>query len=171
LNFAILNTVDVINMSLGGPPDPLLEELLDRAVDQGIIVIAAWGEGKTPTFPASVSGVIAAGRTSNAPKGSIPAPSEDVISLAPQNEYRYVSGSSVATAHVAGVVALLLSAHPGLTAERVAKALQSAVGVEDGIPMLDACRALNALGTDSLSKTPVNCSREIPTNQLHTFSE
>ncbi|MEM7671280.1 MAG: S8 family serine peptidase, partial [Pseudomonadota bacterium] len=80
LNFAILNEADVINLSLGGPHDPLVKELIGAALLKGAVVVAAWGTEEQPAFPASVPGVIAAG----SPIGrAIPAPSIDVISTAP----------------------------------------------------------------------------------------
>lgn len=149
LNFAILNQIDVVNISLGGPPDPLLEELVRAAVDSGLVVIAAWGEAETATFPASVPGVIAAG--GSAADRRIPAPAVDVISTAPHNDYRYFSGSSVAAAHVAGVASLLLAARPDLRPDDIARALRSAVTVRDNTPMLDACQALHTVAGEAVS--------------------
>ncbi|MEJ8472464.1 S8 family serine peptidase [Roseibium algae] len=149
LNFAILKKIKLINMSLGGPPDPLLEELVRAAIDDGLIIIAAWGEDQTATFPASVPGVIAAGRFGK--DHSIPAPATDVISTAPQNDYRYVSGSSVASAHVAGVVSLLLAIRPDLRSDAIASALRAAVTVRDEKPMLDACQALREVAETSVT--------------------
>ncbi|MEM6679594.1 MAG: S8 family serine peptidase, partial [Pseudomonadota bacterium] len=59
LNFALLNDVDVLNLSLGGPPDPLIEALVEAAIEQGIVVVAAHGETADTQFPASVEGAIA----------------------------------------------------------------------------------------------------------------
>jgi subtilisin family serine protease len=146
LNFAIVNDFDIINMSLGGPADPLLEELVQSAIGKGVVVIAAWGDGKTPAFPASGPGVIAAGKSS---EEGIPAPAVDVISTAPHDDYRYVSGSSVATAHVTGVAALLLAARPGLDPREVKEALEAGVTTRDGTPMLDACKALHSVMPDA----------------------
>lgn len=139
LNFAILNRIPVLNLSLGGPPDPLLEELVLAAIDRGSIVVAAWGETGIAAFPASLPGVIAAGRREH---GGIPAPSTDVLSTAPGGRYRYVSGSSVAAAHVSGVVALLLASRAGLGAQDVARTLNGALRDGDGGRLLDACAAL-----------------------------
>nr|WP_320142351.1 S8 family serine peptidase [uncultured Cohaesibacter sp.] len=139
LNFALLNGYDVINLSLGGPKDPLLEELIKAAIQKNIVVVAAWGEKEEASFPASVSGVIAAGGPT---KASIPAPSVDVISTAPHNDYRYVSGSSVAAAHISGILALLLELHPGLPAKTLAHVLHASVKKRDGDPMIDACAVL-----------------------------
>ncbi|MGR6466462.1 S8 family peptidase [Rhizobium sp. PAMB 3182] len=146
LNFAIVNDFDIINMSLGGPADPLLEELVQSAIGKGVVVVAAWGDGKTPAFPASGPGVIAAGKSTSE---GIPAPAVDVISTAPHDEYRYVSGSSVATAHVTGVAALLLAANPGLSPQAVKQALEAGVTTRDGAPMLDACKVLASVMTEA----------------------
>ncbi|WP_339948174.1 S8 family serine peptidase [uncultured Albimonas sp.] len=143
LNFAILNRIRVLNLSLGGPPDPLLAELIETALAEGAVVVAAWGEQAEPAFPASMPGVIAAGGTDG--RRGLPAPEIDVISAAPGEAYDYVSGSSVATAHVAGVAALLLAVRPELTSAQISRALEAAVVTRDGAPMLDACEALRAV--------------------------
>ncbi len=145
LNFAILNDIDVLNMSLGGQPDPLIEELLGAAREAGVVVVAAWGEALEPAFPASLPGVIAAGELS---ERSVPAPSVDVLSAAPGDDYDYFSGSSVAAAHVSGVVALMLAADGGLTGDEIRRTLDDAREMRGGRPVLDACEALRT-GVDA----------------------
>ncbi len=142
VNFAIVNDVKVLNMSIGGPPDPLLEELLQAAIQAGMVVVAATGESETKAFPASMPGVIAAGRYE---LGAIPAPATDVISTAPDAQYRYVSGSSVAAAHISGVVALLLAKRADLDPGAVTDALKAAMRDSKEQPMLDAYEALNVI--------------------------
>ena len=142
LNFAILNEIKVLNLSLGGPPDPLLEELVLRAIQNGSVVVAAWGESGQAVFPASVPGVIAAGRRKF---GGIPAPYIDVISTAPGGRYRFVSGSSVAAAHVSGVVALLLASNANLSSSEIEQILSGSLREQEGGPLLDACAALATL--------------------------
>ena len=67
----------------------------------------------------------------------------DVLSTAPGPDHRYVSGSSVATAHVSGVVALMLALEPGLTPQAISERLKNAVRGEDiTSAMLDACQAI-----------------------------
>ena len=71
-DFALREGVDVINLSLTGPDDPLLERLIDRAVKRGVVVIAAAQvngggdpESASPVsvgsfgFPASMPSVLA----------------------------------------------------------------------------------------------------------------
>ncbi|MBA83155.1 S8 family peptidase [Thalassobius sp. S69A] len=139
VNFAILNGIDVLNMSLGGPDDPLLTELIEAAMAKDMVVVAAAGETEETVFPASLPGVIAAGR---AGPGRIPAPMTDILSTAPGESHRYVSGSSIATAHVSGVAALVLAGNPDMPTADVGPRLLSAVDDAPQGPMLDACRAV-----------------------------
>ncbi|MEM7056478.1 MAG: S8 family serine peptidase [Pseudomonadota bacterium] len=142
LNFAVINQIDVLNLSLGGPPDPLLQELIETATSNGMVIVAALGESETPAFPASMPDVIAAGRRDF---GGIAAPATDVISTAPEGQYRYVSGSSVAAAHVSGVVVLLLAKRNDLTPSAVTQTLIRAQRNKGDGPVLDAFEALELI--------------------------
>ena len=112
VDFAARNGVQVLNMSLGGPYDPLLGKLIETAVlNHGMIVVAAAGQGGEESFPASHEHVIAATQSLKAAtEGSVPAPGVDILSTAPEGEYDFFSGSSVAAAHIAGIAALTLEA-------------------------------------------------------------
>lgn len=147
INFAILNDIRVLNLSVGGPFDPLLAELITEALAKDTVIIAAAGEQEETAFPASFDGVIAAGGGSTT---RVPAPMQDVITTAPGAAHRYASGSSIATAHVSGVVALMLTQKLDLTPGEVADALFAAVDAEGDMPVLDACKAIViAAGTGS----------------------
>src|SRR5579862_5447566 len=100
---AIEARVDVINLSLKGPSDPLLSRLIRRALDSGIIVVGAVpSDGVRNAFPTDIAGVIAADAIENGHSGAdvVLAPGRDVVSLAPQGHYDFYSGSSLATAEV-----------------------------------------------------------------------
>ncbi|TYZ60145.1 hypothetical protein PybrP1_006870, partial [[Pythium] brassicae (nom. inval.)] len=62
-----------------------------------------------------------AGRT----KPDVTAPGFDIVSAiaASDTSYAAASGSSMATPHVAGTIALMLSAHPSLTADELKRML------------------------------------------------
>ncbi|WP_017651904.1 S8 family serine peptidase [Fortiea contorta] len=47
----------------------------------------------------------------------------DILSTVPNNKYDYKPGTSMASPHVAGVVALMLSANPNLTAAQIRQIL------------------------------------------------
>lgn len=125
LDHAITAGSDVMNLSLGGPPDDLLERLLAKAIEQDIVVVAARGDGKPGAdFPASVPGVIAVGSVpAPAGGGRLIAPGLDVLTLVPPDGYDYLSGSSIAAAHVSGIVALLLERAPSMHASDVERLL------------------------------------------------
>ena len=116
LDFAIAHKAQVINLSLGGPPDRLLGGLLDAAQKRGIMVVAAVdpalpGGG----FPASYPGVIAVADegSGSAAAGVFLAPGRDVPTTGPPSRWYLVSGSSYAAAHVSGLLALLLEVNGG----------------------------------------------------------
>jgi subtilisin family serine protease len=121
----------VISMSLGGPVgSELLNTLIRRALDRGIIVVSAAGNNApTVVFPALVPGVIGCA-ASNAVKApwrlsglgaavAVTAPGELVWhdstridgNGTPQDDRINTSGTSYATATVAGLAALWLSFH------------------------------------------------------------
>jgi len=110
LHFAIDHRAQVVNLSLSGPPDPLLAKLLDVALARGATVVGAY-DPKLPHggFPASHQGVIAVSDESLAgyPDGVYIAPGRDVPTTQPGGRWFLVSGSSYAAAHVSGLAALV----------------------------------------------------------------
>lgn len=62
LDWLMSTKVDVINISLAGPPNRLLEKALQRAVDKRVVVMAAAGNGgpvARPMYPAAYESVVA----------------------------------------------------------------------------------------------------------------
>jgi subtilisin family serine protease len=157
--------VRLLNLSLGGPPDKLLRDLLEVAEHRGITVVAAaQKEGPSaPGFPASlptVIGVLASdlhGKVDGAPGGKptrlLAAPGIDILTTVPPKGYNEVRGSSLAAAHVTGVVALLLERAPGLSPIHVrailgttARPAKSSGGMpQPTIGVVDAYAALERL--------------------------
>lgn len=124
LDFAVSSRVDIINLSLAGPDDPLLARLLARAEAQGIsVVVAAPPPGdERDRFPASVSTVVAVATSEGVaqwPATAILAPGVDVLTTFPGDRYDYGSGSSLSSAHVSGVVALMRALDRRLTPQQV----------------------------------------------------
>ncbi|MFZ2313916.1 MAG: S8 family serine peptidase [Methylobacter sp.] len=113
LNQAIRMNSRIVNLSLSGPEDPLLKMLIEKALNEGIIVIAAVpGKDQIGSFPANVPGVLAVGRGGEVEKASFIAPGQDILTTVPHESYDFMTGSSFASPHVAGLIALLLQLHP-----------------------------------------------------------
>jgi hypothetical protein len=140
---AIEARVDIINLSLDGPNDPLLTRLVRHALDAGIIVVGAVPpEGPRDAFPTGITGVIAADAIENTldTGAAARAPGRDVLSLAPQDHYDFYSGSSLATAEITGIIALLRAERSHLTAPEALALLTTAT---PSVP--NACAALGVL--------------------------
>jgi Subtilase family len=117
LHHAISHRAAVINMSLSGPPDKLLAQLLDVALARGIVVVGAV-DAALPGggFPASHPGVIAvaADGPPSAVPGAVKAPAHDVPAPQPGGGWALLSGASYAAAQVSGLAALLRERGNGL---------------------------------------------------------
>ena len=152
LQFALDNRAKVVNMSLSGPDDRLLERLLDVALSSHVSVVAAIDEHSADGgFPAAYPGVLAVARDngSPAPSHALRAPGDDVPAPHPDGGWDFVSGSSFATAEVSGLVALMRELSPSITAAhlRDAMAAKSAIGLAAQRPaVIDACAAVAQAG-------------------------
>ncbi|MEO5938209.1 MAG: S8 family serine peptidase [Sphingomonas sp.] len=110
IEYAIDHDAQIINLSLTGPPDALLDKLIDVALARGISVVAAY-DGAVPNggFPASKPGVVAVADESlrSWPATVYGAPGRDIPTTEPGGKWYIVNGSSYAAAHVAGLIALV----------------------------------------------------------------
>jgi subtilisin family serine protease len=148
LNFAIQNGAQIINLSLSGPPDRLLDRLLDVALERSISIVGAIdAQASGPTFPANHHGVLAVATLtqSSATQTVAPllAPGSDVPTTAPGGRWSFVSGSSYAAAHVSGMLALLDQLQPGASPAHLRSLLQS--GTAPATATIDACSAVARL--------------------------
>lgn len=166
--------VDVINLSLGfaGPCDTFTQDIVNQILSANISMVAATGNhgadfggstDATVLSPANCKGVVAVGAVdfdlretdyTNTEGGlDIVAPGGThdfgVISLgAGPDQYVFQQGTSMAAPHVTGVIALMLQQDPTLTPEGVKQvlfALPSTCSGCNGLPMLDAERALKSV--------------------------
>jgi subtilisin family serine protease len=158
----------IVNMSLSGPSDPLLGDLIREGVRRGVLFVGAAAadapDGKAGLLhQAGVIEVASIGRPAApgpaAPKQAAPmqaapdsvlfAPGQEILTLLPGGHYDFASGDSIATAQVSGVVALLLARNPGLTATDAYGLMRntstrSLAGGGEGA-LVDACAALVSL--------------------------
>ncbi|MDP9045108.1 MAG: S8 family serine peptidase, partial [Pseudomonadota bacterium] len=142
LHAAIERHAQVINLSLGGPPDPLVRNLVETAQRRGITVVAAVNRtAPQGGFPAALRGVVAAldAPASDVRAGTVVAPGTDVPTTAPDSRWALVSGASYAAAHVSGLLALMLEARSRGPSPHAAIADDLVVRADGRI---DACSSL-----------------------------
>lgn len=149
---------DIINLSLGGPgdADDIVSSAVDAATAAGVVVVAAAGNNGSyydigKHSPASARTAITVGSvdkqnnisdfSSKGPvlnsdyiKPEVVAPGTGICSLQTNNRYEEMSGTSMASPHVAGAAALLLQARPALQPEQLKSILMSsATNISDDI--------------------------------------
>ena len=130
----------VVNMSLGATTSTTLNSAVQKAIDSGVTFVVAAGNSSADACgysPASVSGAITVGSTGKTDSRStfsnygscidIFAPGENIISALYSNNSgtQSMSGTSMASPHVAGVAARYLSQYPSATPSQVAVGIKS----------------------------------------------
>ena len=130
--YAADNGASVINMSWGSEHRSfVIQDAIDYAYARGVVLVAAAGNSQKPEaiFPAAYRKVIAVASTEQNQQRfyqsnfgaaiDIGAPGNVILSTQINNQYRLLTGTSMASPHVAGVAALMLAKRPGLTHEEV----------------------------------------------------
>lgn len=124
LDWLLAEKVHLINLSLGGPGDQVMQKVFAKLATLNVVVVAAAGNGgpaAPPAYPAAYPGVIAVTATDAADNLYVQANRGSYIALAapgvdiwvPDMELgHYVSGTSFSAAVVTGATALLLSLDP-----------------------------------------------------------
>lgn len=105
LSYALESDASIVNMSISGPRDPLLERIAALLPSRGMLLVAA-GDSREE-FPASAAQSVLASRL-------MPDARHGFMTLLPHDRYALRSGSSLSAARVSGVAALMLDATPQL---------------------------------------------------------
>jgi hypothetical protein len=123
---AIEARIEIVNLSLTGPADPLLSRLIDVGLRRGVVFVGATPPSSDGSvFPTGIPGVIsvdAAGARASA-DSVLFAPGSEVLTLVPDGRYDCLSGSSLAAASVSGGIALLLARDRNLHADNARELL------------------------------------------------
>ncbi|MCL7474415.1 MAG: S8 family serine peptidase [ANME-2 cluster archaeon] len=147
VQWSIDNGADIVSMSFGGPHDSSMTIMVNNAIAFGVVpVIAAGNNGNSSnsincpgdeenatTVGASDSSDNIYSLSSRGPvtgingsytKPDVVAPGVGIISTSISGGYTSMSGTSMATPHVSGAVALILQANPGVTSLQVRQLLE-----------------------------------------------
>ncbi len=165
LIWAVDHGAKVINMSLGNYASAeFLHDAIRYAYDHDVVLIAASGNDDTdrPGFPAAYPEVFAVAATDeNGQKASfsnygdyidVAAPGNNIPSTYPGNQYAALSGTSMASPHVAALAGLIRTMNPALSNEEVMTIMrETATDIGEtgkdiyyGYGEIDVARALQA---------------------------
>jgi subtilisin family serine protease len=179
---------DVINMSLGGGGyNQSMDEAVQTATSQGTIVVAASGNdgASSISYPAAYSSVIAVGSvTSNRTRSSfsnygsgleLMAPGSNIYSTYPNSRYTTLSGTSMATPHVAGVAGLIRAANPNISVSQARQILRDTAqeagsSTQYGYGIVDAHAAVVAASGGGGTTPPPPSSTETVTTVSTNYS-
>lgn len=165
VNYAVAHGAKVINLSIGGSAfNQAEQDAIADAINAGVVVVAAAGNDgiNAVEFPANYSGVLAVSATDQndqlasfsnfGDSIALAAPGSQILSTVPGSTYENMNGTSMATPYVSGVVALVRSANPAMSAQA---AIDRVTGTADdrgapgrdpqfGFGRVNAYRALTA---------------------------
>ena len=201
IEWAAANRVSVISLSIGAPVVPCdgtdaMSQAIDSAVSQGVVAIVAAGNNgpnaSTITSPGCAKNAITIGAvtdngqiasfSSRGPtadgrfKPDFVAPGVSITSTTKDGLFATFSGTSMATPHVSGIVALMLSKKPTLNRDEIKTALVNGVkpvqysANDAGFGYIDALKAYSSAvpppATLPLSPAPnqTNYTQPKPTN-------
>jgi subtilisin family serine protease len=163
----------VVNLSLAGPNDPLLGDLIREGQHRGVLFVGAAADSAgAQDGLMHQAGVIevASAETRSTLDSVLYAPGREILTLLPGGRYDFASGASNATAQVSGVIALMLAKNPALSAAAAFRLLRDTSSplkaVDGGISGIDACAAVVTLvGQGSCHTTEGGRSQTAPNGE------
>ncbi|OGK21285.1 hypothetical protein A3C23_02125 [Candidatus Roizmanbacteria bacterium RIFCSPHIGHO2_02_FULL_37_13b] len=204
INYAADNGARVINMSLGGSgSSQSMADAISNAVKKNVVVVVAAGNSSgnnaDSLYPASDPNVITVSATGPsdelahyssygtcvdvaAPGGNPSGGSSTctdatcIASTWPGNKYNILTGTSMASPHVAGLAALVLSKNPSLTSLQVRQIIESSAvdlgtsgkDIKFGAGRIDVKAALDKVTGGSPLPTPTNSLQPTLTTPVST---
>ena len=150
LDWVAAKRANVVNMSFAGAKDPTLGRAIDKLLERKVHLVAAGGNNgpdAPEAFPAAYDGVIAVTATdtddklyTKANRGNyieLAAPGVDVFVVAPKGTHSFSTGTSMAAAHVSGLIALIVQQRRNIDQQAVRSILTS-TAIDLGEPGFDA---------------------------------
>jgi hypothetical protein len=133
LDEALLQRAHIVNMSFGTPHyDSLLARLIERGKETGVLFVAPAGNminDRKLRFPASHPAVIAVGgldeqmnpypNSDIAKSCCVCAPALNILTTVPGNKHNFISGTSLSSAYITGILALALEKDKSITRENL----------------------------------------------------
>jgi type VII secretion-associated serine protease mycosin len=168
ITWAVAHGATVVDVSTALPQDdPVLRDAVAGALRANVVVVAAIGDqhdstlaSDPPNYPAGYPGVVAvgavdenfqrAGASQVGPYVDVVAPGDNVLAATRVSGYQLWSGTSLAAGLVAGIVALMRAAAPGLAPADILARLRATAdpvpggqyGIEYGAGLADPYRAV-----------------------------
>lgn len=187
IKYAVDRGAHVINLSLGGPgTSAAMQEAVDYAISRGVHVVGASGNSNSAVvMPGNLKGVITVGAIDSSgarasysnygPTLDLMAPGSQILStyIGGSSRYSTMSGTSMATPYVSGVVALLKAANPSITPTAVESILRQtakdmgAAGFDDltGYGLVNAGKAVEMAIQSRTVPTPPSTPTPTPVPQ------
>lgn len=146
--YAVKKEVDVINLSWGfesPKPPPILTRAIKYAVEKGIVVVTSAGNAgadndSNPHWPSNYDQMVLAVANLNSANNNLvgnsnfgqnlvdlAAPGEFIVSTFPTNDFKILTGTSMAAANVSRVASIIKAKHPGAAATDVMNCILSTV--------------------------------------------
>ncbi len=184
INYAADNGANVMNASWGGGGYSYsLYSAIQRAERMGVVFVAAAGNSGmntdySPAYPAAynVDNVVSVAASngyerlayfSNYGKTTVDlaAPGQSILSTTPGNSYQTLSGTSMASPHVAGAAAMYLGQNPGASPSAVRQHLIDAAedkAAYSGKTVSNGRLNLDSIFTDRQAQPPAEPPRVTP---------
>ena len=174
IHYAVEHGARIINASWGGASySAAMAEAIQYAGDHGVVVVVAAGNeavnnAVVRSYPADyrfpnvisvaaidINGALAGFSNFGRRAVDLAAPGVGILSTIPGGQYASYSGTSMATPHVSGVVALLVAQHPEFSSAQLVRRILETTKPLAGRATLTATRGLvNAAGALGLAVAP-----------------
>lgn len=170
LDQAYRSEAQLVNLSLSGPPNPLLERGVARLEQLGLVVVAAAGNEGTDEkrYPAAYPSVIGVGAMDRAGeafalsnRGSwveMYAPGVEVLSTIPGDAFAFGNGTSLAAAHVTGALAVItgVTGDPRVARAEFFRTAEAAGGLRRMPRVCDVLKRLKVDCADTAAAAPAS---------------